>query len=87
MPKDSGLNFTEKSNDVLVAGFAQTDHSAGVQVASVSAWAQHKGKETKIIHFDDGNTGINVYILKNKTRSQGAFAPVVLQGGLWLPRN
>lgn len=37
VPKDGGLNFTEESNDVLVAGFVQTDHSAGVQVASVSA--------------------------------------------------
>lgn len=88
VPKASGLDFTRESNDVLlVAGFVQADHSVGVQVANVSAWAQHKGKETKIIHFDDGNTGINVYILKDKTTSQGAFAPVILQGGLWLPRN
>lgn len=66
VPKDGSLNFTEGSNDILVAGFVQKDHNAGVQVASVSAWAQHKGKETKIIHFDDGNTEINFLILHNR---------------------
>lgn len=66
VPKDSCLNFTEKSNDVLVAGFVQKDHGTGVQVARVSAWAQHNGKETKITHFDDGNTEINVLILYNR---------------------
>ncbi|XP_059129058.1 small ribosomal subunit protein uS12-like [Peromyscus eremicus] len=94
VPKDSCLNFTEENNDVLVAGFGQKGHAIGndtpgvlfkaVQVANVSLLAQHKGKETKIINFGDGDTVINSHILKNKnkTRGQRSHAPVVLQGGV-----
>lgn len=99
VPKDGCLNFTEQNDGVLVAGFGQKGHAIGndtpgvlfkaVQVANVSLLAQHKGKETKILHFDDGNMVINSHILKNKskTRGQRALGLVVLQGGLRSPRK